>query len=318
MNAILEIDRLSVHIGQARPVREISLTVAAGEVVGLVGETGCGKTLTGLSVLGLLPPGSRATGTVRLAGRDVLTMREAERRQLRGGAAAMVFQNPGTSFDPVRTVGAQFVRVLRAHHPGSARAAGQLALSLLRDVELHDPERIFAAYPHQLSGGMLQRAMFALALSCRPSLIIADEATSALDVSVARSIRRLLLRLQAEHGFGVLFVTHNLAEAYDVCDRISVLYAGQVVEHGPTEAVFSAPAHPYTRALLAALPKPDARGGTLAAIEGSVPQRVIDVRGCAFANRCPIAVPRCVEEAPPAVTPTAGSTAACHFPVGTR
>jgi peptide/nickel transport system ATP-binding protein len=311
---VLEIRDLAIVIGETRPVREVSLSVAAGEVVGLVGETGCGKTLTGLSVLGLLPGGARASGSVLLDGVEMLALPERRRRPLRGTAVAMVFQNPGTSFDPVRTVGAQFERVVRTHRACTRAQARELAAGLLRDCELRDPDRVLRAYPHQLSGGMLQRAMIALALACEPRIIIADEATSALDVSVARSIRRLLLRLQRARGFGVLFVTHNLAEAYDLCERVYVLYAGQVVEHGPTEAVFDHPAHPYTRALLAALPRVDRRGGPLPAIRGTVPQRLAQVHGCVFAGRCPIvSPPLCTTRAPALVPAGTAQHAACHF-----
>lgn len=314
---LLEIADLRVEFGRAgqvtRPLRGISLTVADGETVGVVGETGCGKTLTGLSVLGLLPAGARVDGSVRLDGRELLGGSGDALRGVRGAQVAMVFQNPGTAFDPVRTIGDQFQRIIRRHRGGSAREARRLAELLLVEVELADAARVLRSYPHQLSGGMLQRSMLALALSCQPRLVIADEATSALDVTVAQQIRRLLLRLQAEHGFGILFVTHNLAEAYDLCDRVYVLYAGEVAESGPADDVFDAPAHPYTRALLAALPRADAAGGPLTALPGQVPLNVVDVRGCVFANRCPIAVRRCHEVRPAPVALPGGRSSACHF-----
>lgn len=319
--ALLEIDRLAVEIRRGatvtRPVRDVTLSVAPEEVVGLVGETGCGKTLTGLAVLGLLPSGSAASGSIRLAGRELLGLGERELRAVRGAEVAMIFQNPGTAFDPVRTIGAQIARVIRTHRRLPAGRARAAAADLLRAVELGDTDRVLSSYPHQLSGGMLQRCMIALALSCQPRLLIADEATSALDVTVARQIRRLLLRLRAEHGFGVLFVTHNLAEAYDLCDRVVVLYAGQVVESGPTQKVFEAPAHPYTRGLLGALP--GSGHGPLTAIPGSVPTNVLTVRGCVYANRCPIVVPEVCGAAPPLVSVGEAHAAACHFaPVGVR
>ncbi|SDH11435.1 peptide/nickel transport system ATP-binding protein [Sinosporangium album] len=303
MSDLLSVEDLEVSIGAVRPVRGVSLRVAPGEIVGVVGETGCGKTLTGLAVLGLLPPGARASGRVVLGGDDVLG---GDPRAVRGRKVTMVFQNPGTAFDPVTTIGGQFARVLRAHTGCSRRAARARAAELLTAVEL--PERVLDNYPHQLSGGMLQRCMIALALSCEPSLVIADEATTALDVTVARQILRLLLRLQREHGFGVMFVTHNLAEARDICDRVYVLYAGRVAEEGMAHAVLDRPRHPYTRALLAALPRLDAPRGRLASIPGSVSHAEV---GCSFAERCPDAKDVCRAETPPA-----HDGVACHFPGG--
>lgn len=303
---MLAVDDLTVSFPASRPVRGISLTVGPGEIVGLVGETGCGKTLTGLAVLGLLPPGATTEGSVRLADRDLLGLPERERRKTRGDEIAMIFQNPGTAFDPVTTIGRQMVRVIRAQRPCSRREALARARSLIAEVEL--PERVLTSYPHQLSGGMLQRCMIALALSGHPSLVIADEATTALDVTVAKQTLGLILRLRDEHGFGVLFVTHNLAEAREVCDRLYVLYAGRVAEEGAALAVLDRPRHPYTRALLAALPSVDAPRGRLAAIPGSV--AVADV-GCSFAPRCTAAADVCRAETPPL-----RDGVACHFPGG--
>jgi oligopeptide/dipeptide ABC transporter ATP-binding protein len=314
---LLEIENLGIEIRRdgrtTHPVRGISLTVAPGETVGVVGETGCGKTLTGLSVLGLLPPGARATGSIRLERRELLGLPETRLREIRGGLVAMVFQNPGTAFDPVRTIGAQFERIIRRHRRCSAVLARRRAEELLTEVELADTDRVLRSYPHQLSGGMLQRAMIALALSCQPRLIICDEATSALDVTVAQQVRRLLLRLQEQHGFGTLFITHNLAEAYDLCDRVTVLYAGEVAETGPVERVFGSPLHPYTKALLAALPRPENAGEPLTALLGSVPANILDVRGCVFANRCPQVVAVCDDGRPSFVDVGSAHAAACHF-----
>ncbi|MEV6012868.1 ABC transporter ATP-binding protein [Streptomyces sp. NPDC051976] len=299
--------------GATRPVRGVTLTVEPGQTLGVVGETGCGKTLTGLAVLGLLPPAALARGSIRLDGRELLGAPPSQLRAVRGAAIAMVFQNPATAFDPVRTLRTQFERVIRRHRGGSREQARARAAKLLAEVELHDTDRVLGSYPHQLSGGMLQRAMIALALSCEPRLIIADEATSALDVTVAQQVRRLLLRLQHTHGFGVLFITHNLGEARDLCDRVAVLYAGEVVETGPVEDVFTAPAHPYTKALLAAVPTVDDDGAPLASLPGEVPADVLAVTGCVFANRCPRAAAQCRSTPPAARTLPGGRSALCHF-----
>ncbi|WP_329500407.1 ABC transporter ATP-binding protein [Kitasatospora herbaricolor] len=299
--------------GTTRPVRGVTLTVEPGQTLGVVGETGCGKTLTGLAVLGLLPPAAQARGSIRLDGRELLGAPPSQLRAVRGSAIAMVFQNPATAFDPVRPLRIQFERVIRRHRGGSREQARARAVKLLAEVELHDTDRVLGSYPHQLSGGMLQRAMIALALSCDPRLIIADEATSALDVTVAQQVRRLLLRLQHAHGFGVLFVTHNLGEARDLCDRVAVLYAGEVVETGPVEDVFTAPAHPYTKALLAAVPTVDDDGAPLASLPGEVPADVLAVTGCVFANRCPQVEDLCRSTPPAARTLHGGRSALCHF-----
>ena len=269
-----------------RPIRGVNLDLARGEVLGVVGETGCGKSLTGLSVLGLLPSGARSAGKVVFDGVDQLTCPEPDRAALRGDAISMVFQNPGTAFNPVFSIGSQMLRVLRRHRPMKRSDARQVIRRELARVGLPDPERVVRAYPHELSGGMLQRAMIATALLCGPQLLVMDEPTTALDVTIAQQILRLVLDLKSELGFGVLLITHNLEFVHDVCDRVAVLYAGRVVESGPTETVLSAPTHPYTRGLLGALPSRLAAGESLASIPGTVPGNLRDIIGCAFADRC--------------------------------
>ncbi len=312
---LLAIDDLRVAFGGREAPRltaldGVNLELASGEVLGLVGETGCGKTMTGLSVLGLLPPGARITsGRVTFEGEELLGRSERAMRRVRGRRVAMIFQNPASAFNPVFTIGWQIDRVMREHQSlGGAARRARLG-EVLSEVGLPDVERIAAAYPHQLSGGMLQRAMIAMALVNQPSLVIADEPTTALDATIAAQILALLRRLQAEHGFGVLFITHNLAAVRQVCDRVAVLYAGRVIETAPTDELFADAQHPYTRGLLASVPSLAARAPRLAAIEGTVPPDPGAVVGCAFAPRCPLVFDACRRERPPliGVSPSHGS-----------
>jgi len=291
----------------------ISLDVGVGEVVGLVGETGCGKTLTGLSVLRLLPSTARVTrGTLEFEGRDLATLSADEMRSVRGGRISMVFQNPATAFNPVFTIGSQVRRVLSTHEAVRGDEAETRIASVMHDVGLGEPERVLRSYPHQLSGGMLQRAMIAMALVCRPALLIADEPTTALDVTIAAQILRLLRRLQEEKGFSVLFITHDLGVVRRVSDRVVVLYAGRVAEDAATADLFGDPQHPYTRGLMAAVPRRSSRGGDLASIPGSIPGDPGSIAGCAFAPRCPLAEDRCRTDRPELRPVAAGHLAACH------
>ncbi len=294
----------------------VSVDVGQGEIVGLVGETGCGKTLTGLSILGLLPPTARVDrGSITLDGRDLLGLPEGELRRVRGSSIAMVFQNPASAFNPVFTIGAQMRHVLSAHERLSREATAARLRDTLAEVGLPEVDRVLRAYPHQLSGGMLQRAMIASALLCRPRLLIADEPTTALDVTIEAQILRLIRRLQETRGFSVLFITHDLGVIRSVSDRVVVLYAGRVAEAAATAALFRHPAHPYTRGLMAAVPHASARREALASIPGSVPADVGAVAGCAFAERCPIAVERCRTERPEVRDLGGGHRAACHLAV---
>lgn len=318
MSALLQVEGLEIEFASRgtvtnRPLRGISLSLQPGEILGLVGETGSGKTLTGLAVLGRLPRGARASGRIVVDGAVQDLSRPS---RLGGDVVSIVFQNPGTAFNPVFTLGRQMRDVLRRRRvPRDSER--QRILAMLGEVGLPDPERVMAAYPHELSGGMLQRTMIAMALLCEPKLLILDEPTTALDVTVAKQILDLVRSLRDRFGFGALLITHNLAVVHEVCDTVAVLYAGRVVEHGRADAVLTAPAHPYSRGLLGALPAGRAPGEPLVAIPGAVPGNLLGISGCAFADRCPIAIDAC-RQVDPQLTDAgdgqaldAGHTAAC-------
>jgi len=317
VSGLLEIENLTVDFSRdgrvtSRALRGVSLTVGAGEAVGVVGETGCGKTLTGLSVLRMLPENATASGRICFEGQEMLDLSARELRSIRGRRISMVFQSPGTSFNPVFTVGYQ-IGLVAERHLGVGRKEGQaLVAGTLHAVGLPNPESVMRFYPHELSGGMLQRAMIAMAIICRPSLLIADEPTTALDVTIAQQILRLLRRLQREQGFGVFFISHDLDLVSDFCDRIAVLYAGRVVEMGATAQLLGRPRHPYTRALLEALPGRAQPGAPLPTVPGAVPTALDDAPGCSFAPRCPLVVERCFGERPALVDVGPNQAAACH------
>ena len=277
----------------------VSFDLAAGETLALLGESGCGKSASALALMRLMPPGGRVLGgDVRFAGQDLFGLPEAAMRDVRGGGLAMIFQEPATSLNPVLTVGRQIGEALARHRGLSGAAAHARALELVSAVGIADAERRLGEYPFQLSGGMKQRVMIAIALAADPRVLIADEPTTALDVTIQAQILDLLRRLQAERGMGMLLITHDLGVVARMAQRVAVMYAGQIVEEAPREAFFSAPAHPYTRMLFAALPDLATRGGTLATIPGQVPALDELPSGCRFAPRCPQAVPRCRAEAP--------------------
>ena len=303
MNALLEVRDLQLEFRSSRGVHQalmgVSFDVQKGEIFGLVGETGCGKTVTGLSILRLLPRSARISrGQIIFDGNDLLQLQKKEMESVRGGRIAMIFQDPSSSLNPVFTVGSQIERVVRQHLSMSAAEARQHAAEMLDSVGLPDVNRILGSYPHQLSGGMQQRVMIAMALSCRPRLLIADEPTTALDVTIQAQILRLLRDLQQKMDFSVILITHNLGVIAQTCDRLAVLYAGRVTETGSTRDIFNNPQHPYTRGLMNAIPKPGSRGKKMQAILGTVPSNPGTVVGCAFAPRCEFAFERCTVESP--------------------
>jgi oligopeptide/dipeptide ABC transporter ATP-binding protein len=303
--SLLKIDdlRVSFHGRDgvlSRPLRGVDLDLSAGEVHSLVGESGSGKTLTAICVLGLLPvpPAHIEGGSIRFQGRELLGLAEAERRKLRGRRIGMVFQEPSKYLNPAMRVGEQIVEALVLHLGLSRSDAVRRAGELLELVGLPGGRKILRRYPHELSGGMRQRVMIAMAVSCDPVLLIADEPTTALDVTLQRQILRLLLELRERLGMTVLFVSHDLAVVRGISERISVIYCGKVVESGSRENIFTRPLHPYTQALLASVPEASRRGTRLAAIPGTVPDASHVPAGCAFHPRCPLAVDRCREEVP--------------------
>jgi oligopeptide/dipeptide ABC transporter ATP-binding protein len=318
INAPLEVHDLSTTLftrrGTLKAVDGLSLTVRAGETVALVGESGCGKSLSALSIMRLLPePPARITGgSVTLNGRDLVTLGESAMLDIRGKEIGMIFQDPMSSLNPVATVGQQIAEVLATHtdlRPGAAR---QRALKLLEMVGMPDAARRLGAYPHQLSGGMCQRVMIAMAIACHPSVLIADEPTTALDVTVQAQVLALLKRLQAEAGMAMIFITHDLGVVAETADRVVVMYAGRKVEEAPVDELFETPRHPYTAGLIGATPTPGAvRAARLADIPGMVPPLNELPQGCAFAERCPRAMKRCRRERPMLTEPRPGRLVAC-------
>ncbi len=324
--ALLEIDALVTSFktprGTVRAVDGVSLSVARGQTVCIAGESGCGKSVTALSVMGLLPDSARVEGgAIRFNGVDVLALPPAERRGLRGRALAMIFQEPMTALNPVQSIGRQIAEVFAIHGTAGRREAREKVLALLRQVKIPDPERRYDEYPHQMSGGMKQRVMIAMALANRPELLIADEPTTALDVTIQAQVLHLLRELQRELGTGIVFVTHDLAVVAEIADRVVVMYGGRVVEEGSVLDVLEHPAHPYTIGLLAARPRPGQTrqaGHRLDVIPGTVPSPLERIAGCRYQARCPRMQARCRADVPALarVTQGDGHSAACHFPEG--
>jgi peptide/nickel transport system ATP-binding protein len=316
---LLEVDNLRTWFrtpqGLLRAVDGVSFSIAAGETVGLVGESGCGKTVTALSLLrlvdapGRIEPGSR----IVFEGRDLLALDEEAMRRVRGNRMAMVFQEPMSALNPVLTVGYQVAEVLRVHAGASRRLARERAIELLAMAGIPDAARHWRSYPHELSGGMRQRVLIAMALAMTPALLLADEPTTALDVTVQAQILELLSQLQERFGLSILLITHDMGVVAELCQRVLVMYAGQIVEEAPVAQLFAAPAHPYSQALLAAIPRLGSGNRRLATIPGTVPSPLGWPSGCRFRERCPHAWARCAAEEPPLYSLGVGRRARCHL-----
>jgi len=318
--ALLEVDRLQTHFrtsdGVVRAVQGVSFTIGAGETLAVVGESGCGKSVTAMSILRLLPePPARIAGRIRFLGRDLLGLAEREMRAIRGNEISMIFQEPMSSLNPVLSVGWQIGETLGLHQGLGKRAAFGRAAEMLALVGIPEPERTLRGFPHQLSGGMRQRVMIAMALACDPKLLIADEPTTALDVTIQAQILDLMRALKARVGAAIMLITHDLGVVAEIAERVVVLYAGRTVEAAPTSAIFAHPLHPYTQGLLQAVPRlgqESAARGRLAEIPGQVPDLRVPIIGCAFAPRCSRASEICRRVAPALSSRAAAHSVACH------
>lgn len=302
-DTLLELSQFKLHFhtdkGVVKAVDGVDITVSEGEIVGLVGESGCGKSVTSLSVMGLVPqpPGKIEGGSIKLSGRDLTALKPKEWQKVRGNEVAMIFQEPMTSLNPVFTIGNQMVEAVRQHQKISKQEARQLARETLKEVGI-SREGILDEYPHQLSGGMRQRVMIAMAMVCRPKLLIADEPTTALDVTIQAQILDLMRRLNRETDTAILMITHDLGVVAEMCDRVIVMYAGQVVEETDVHRLFKNPQHPYTKGLLKSIPHLDRRLDRLYSIPGNVPNPRYMPKGCRFAPRCEHVMDICRENAP--------------------
>jgi oligopeptide/dipeptide ABC transporter ATP-binding protein len=320
---VLEVDGLQTHFftpdGVVRAVDGVSYAVRNGETLGVVGESGCGKSVTALSILRLVadPPGRIVGGAIRLEGRNLLELSEPEMEQVRGNDISMIFQEPMTSLNPLLTVGRQISEAIKLHQGVSRRDALDHTVAALRRVRIPEPEHRLRAYPHQLSGGMRQRVMIAMALACNPKVLIADEPTTALDVTIQAQILDLMRELQDTLGTAIVLITHDMGVIAETADRVVVMYAGRVVEEGDVRSLFKAPRHPYTRGLLACLPRralastAPGPGRRLNAIAGQVASPLDPLPGCAFAPRCALALPECSAAMPPLVDTDAGRRSRC-------
>jgi oligopeptide/dipeptide ABC transporter ATP-binding protein len=318
---LLEIRNLSVAFtngaSSVEVISDLSLRVGGNESLGIVGESGSGKSVTSLAVMRLLPEkNTRVSGEILFKGRDLLSLSEAEMREIRGNRIAMIFQEPMTSLNPIHTCGAQIAESVRLHNKATKKEACARALELLELCGIPAPRQRMKEYPHQLSGGMRQRIMIAIALACNPELLIADEPTTALDVTIQAQILELMKSLRRDRDMGIIMITHDLGIVYDFCDRVVVVYTGEVVESAPVKSLFADPLHPYTRGLIGALPRLGVPAERLAAIEGMVPDAGDMPRGCHFHPRCARAVDRCREVHPALTALPDGRLVRCHLAEG--
>ena len=314
---LLAVDDLRVHLstprGVVRAVDGVDFSLQPGTSLGIVGESGCGKTMTALALMRLLPspPARIVSGRIMFDGEDVVALDESRMRALRGDAMAMIYQDPMTTLNPVFTAGEQIAEAVRLHRNASRAAAMARAIEMLELVGIPDPSRCAQSYPHQLSGGMRQRAVIAMALACHPKLLIADEPTTALDVTIQAQILDLLRRLQQELGTAIILITHDLGVIADLVDTVVVMYAGKVAERASVKRLFAAPRHPYTQGLLRSVPSLETREHRMRTIDGAVPSALAMPSGCRFHPRCAIARDICRSEEPPLVSDGAGGEAAC-------
>ena len=321
VKTILDVRNLFVEFdteeGIVKALNGVSFSLKKGEILGIVGETGCGKSVTVYTVLKLLPmpPARIVSGEVIYKGKDLLKLDEEELRKIRGKEIAMIFQEPMTSLNPVFTVGKQLMDVILLHRKVSREEAKEIALKALEDVKMQDPELIMKKYPHELSGGMRQRVMIAMALSCNPEILIADEPTTALDVTIQAQILAIIKEMQSKHDMSVIFITHDLGVVAQLCDRVVVMYAGTVVETAPIDIIFKNPVHPYTRGLLESIPKMDKKQEKLRSIPGMVPNLVSPPPGCRYHPRCERFLKGlCDKEAPKLLEVEKDHFVACYNP----
>jgi oligopeptide/dipeptide ABC transporter ATP-binding protein len=315
VSPLLEIDRLSVSFGAVSALRDVSLAVEQGEILGLAGESGCGKSTLGLAVMGLLPPAARVRGEIRLDGRGLLSLSEQELRRLRGSEMGLIVQDPMTALDPCFSVGSQVRDALTAHGAHSRRELASRSVALLSEVGIPDAAKRERDVPSKFSGGMRQRAVIAMALANDPGLLIADEPTTALDVTIQAQVLALLGDLRRRRGAAIVLISHDLGVLSQVCDRVAILYAGQLVELGTAERVLHAPRHPYTQALVEAVPSPDHAPGSLVTVGGRVPDLADPPPGCRFIDRCPFAFEPCITT-PPLETVEDDHRVACWHVMG--
>ncbi len=319
-NPVLDVRHVSVsfetHDGTAQAVNDVSFTLHAGESLGLVGESGCGKSVTALAIMRLIrDPGRIHSGEILFQHCDLLTLSEREMREIRGKSISMVFQEPMTALNPVFTIGDQLTEVMLLHERKSWSDAQERSLALLRRVGIQDPDTVMISYPHQLSGGMRQRVLIAMALVCTPVVLIADEPTSAIDVTAQAQVLHLINELRLEYGMAVLMITHDLGVVAETCDRVAIMYASHIVETAPVHALFSAPRHPYTQGLLRSIPSLHVRGERLTIIPGQVPRPTMYPEGCNFQSRCTRATEQCVLHEPRLIEMDSGHAVACWNPL---
>ncbi len=316
--ALLEVKNLQTFFftddGVAKSVDNVSYTVDRKETLGVVGESGCGKSVTALSIMRLIPnpPGRIVGGQIMFDGRDLLKLSEEEMRSIRGNKIGMIFQEPMTSLNPVFTVGNQIEESILLHQKVTKEEAKARAIEMLKKVGIPAPEQRYSEYPHQLSGGMRQRVMIAMALSCNPSILIADEPTTALDVTVQAQILELITELQETLGMGVILITHDLGVIAEHADKVAVMYASHIVEYSSADEIYYNPLHPYTVGLLGSIPKLNIESDRLMTIEGTVPVPTNYPVGCNFASRCPFATEKCIAEEPALIEEESGHWVACH------